>query len=99
MRADAATTCPRFESHDRLKRRSPSPTVARAILLPAPRMDLSTSLQYVKGVGPGRGEALAAAGFRTVGDLLQHLPVRYEDRRSILTLAQIRSPGTWTLRA
>ena len=62
-------------------------------------MDFNTPLQYVKGVGPGRAEAFAAAGFKTVGDLLQHLPFRYEDRRAIRTVGQIRVPGMWTVRA
>ncbi len=62
-------------------------------------MDLTTALQYVKGVGPGRAEAFAAAGFSTVGDLLQHLPFRYEDRRRIGRLSEVTIAGTFTVRA
>src|SRR6202163_4021665 len=43
-------------------------------------LELSTPVQYVKGVGPRIGEALAAKGIHTVGDLLHYLPFRYEDR-------------------
>ncbi len=50
------------------------------------------SVQYLKGVGPRRAETLAASGISTVGDLLQHLPFRYEDRRRILPVAEAE-PG------
>jgi len=43
-------------------------------------LELSTPVQYVKGVGPRIGEVLAAKGIYTVGDLLHYLPFRYEDR-------------------
>ncbi len=50
-------------------------------------MRLEDSLQFVRGVGPRRAEQLASAGFRTVEDLVLHLPFRYEDRRRILSTA------------
>ncbi|MDI6631949.1 MAG: ATP-dependent DNA helicase RecG [Bacillota bacterium] len=37
-------------------------------------------VQYVKGVGPQRARLLARLGIATVGDLLYHIPRRYEDR-------------------
>src|SRR3984957_15319326 len=40
----------------------------------------SNSIKYIKGIGPERGAALAAAGIATVGDILNYLPFRYEDR-------------------
>jgi len=40
----------------------------------------STNVQYLKGVGPARATALAKLGIYTIGDLLEHYPVRYEDR-------------------
>ncbi|HSS50168.1 MAG TPA: ATP-dependent DNA helicase RecG [Thermoanaerobaculia bacterium] len=47
-------------------------------------MDLDTPLGQVRGVGPARARAFAAAGSTTVGDLLLHqLPFRYEDRRAV----------------
>ena len=55
-------------------------------------MDLATPVQYVKGIGPQRAEALAKAGVATVEDLLFHLPLRYEDRRSFAKLGDLR-PG------
>jgi ATP-dependent DNA helicase RecG len=54
-------------------------------------MDLQASVQYVKGVGPQRAEALAALGVRTVEDLLFHLPLRYEDRRQFARIADLRA--------
>ena len=53
--------------------------------------DLRGPVQYVKGVGPQRAEALAKAGMRTVEDLLHYLPLRYEDRRQFARIADLRS--------
>jgi|KBSMisStaDraftv2_1062788.scaffolds.fasta_scaffold00296_23 ATP-dependent DNA helicase RecG len=43
-------------------------------------LDLNTSVQYVKGVGPRLADVLGAKGIHTVHDLLYYLPFRYEDR-------------------
>jgi ATP-dependent DNA helicase RecG len=43
-------------------------------------LDLGTSVQYIKGVGPHLADVLAAKGIHTVNDLLHYLPFRYEDR-------------------
>ncbi|HKY07823.1 MAG TPA: ATP-dependent DNA helicase RecG, partial [Candidatus Binatia bacterium] len=48
---------------------------------------LETPIQFLSGVGPKRAGQLATLGIRTVGDLLQHLPFRYEDRRQIKKLS------------
>jgi ATP-dependent DNA helicase RecG len=55
-------------------------------------LDLSTPVQYVKGVGPRIGEVLAAKGIHTVGDLLHYLPFRYEDRLNPRGISELR-PG------
>ncbi|HEX9788797.1 MAG TPA: ATP-dependent DNA helicase RecG [Candidatus Binatia bacterium] len=44
---------------------------------------LNTSVQFLSGVGPKRAAQLESLGIKTVGDLLYHLPFRYEDRRQI----------------
>jgi ATP-dependent DNA helicase RecG len=44
---------------------------------------LDTPIQFLSGVGPKRASQLASVGIKTVGELLQHLPFRYEDRREI----------------
>ncbi len=51
----------------------------------------------LRGVGPARRGELARAGFRTVEDLLYHLPLRYEDRRRLSRVAEIRAEGGHTL--
>jgi ATP-dependent DNA helicase RecG len=55
-------------------------------------LDTSTSLQYVKGIGPGRADVLAAKGLATVEDLLFYSPFRYEDRTNVKPIAQL-APG------
>ncbi|MGH9584303.1 MAG: ATP-dependent DNA helicase RecG, partial [Bryobacteraceae bacterium] len=55
-------------------------------------MDLSTPLQYVKGIGPARAEMLAAKELYTVADLLYYAPFRYEDRRNVKPIAAL-APG------
>lgn len=55
-------------------------------------MDLSTPLQFVKGIGPARAEMLGAKGLRTISDLLYYAPFRYEDRRNIKAIAEL-APG------
>jgi ATP-dependent DNA helicase RecG len=44
---------------------------------------LNTPIQFLSGVGPKRAAQLESLGIKTVGDLLYHLPFRYEDRRQI----------------
>jgi ATP-dependent DNA helicase RecG len=58
---------------------------------------LGDSVQFLKGVGPRRGEMLARAGLATFEDLLFHLPFRYEDRRRIVTLREAAPGGDATL--
>src|SRR5262245_37383770 len=55
-------------------------------------LELSTPVQYVKGIGPRLSELLAAKGLHTVEDLLHYLPFRYEDRLNPRTIAELR-PG------
>ena len=46
-----------------------------------------TPLTDLPGVGPARGRKLEKLGLRTLGDTLNHLPQRYEDRRACCALA------------
>ncbi len=55
-------------------------------------LEPSTSVQYVKGIGPRLAEILAAKGIRTVDDLLHYLPFRYEDRLNPRSVTELR-PG------
>jgi ATP-dependent DNA helicase RecG len=54
-------------------------------------LDLSTSIQYVKGIGPRIAEILAEKDIRTVDDLLHYLPFRYEDRLNPRGIAELRA--------
>jgi ATP-dependent DNA helicase RecG len=55
-------------------------------------VELTTLVQYVKGIGPKMAEILATKGIATVGDLLHYLPFRYEDRLNPRGIAELR-PG------
>ena len=46
-----------------------------------PRFDLSRPVSDLPGLGPARAKSLERLGLLTVGDLLNHYPRRYEDRR------------------
>jgi len=54
-------------------------------------LELSTPVQYVKGIGPRLAEILAAKGLNTVDDLLHYLPFRYEDRLNPRSVAELRA--------
>jgi len=54
-------------------------------------LELTTPVQYVKGIGPKLAEILATKGIATVGDLLHYLPFRYEDRLNPRGIAELRA--------
>src|ERR1700731_3470964 len=54
-------------------------------------LQLGTSVQYVKGIGPRLAELLAAKGIQTLDDLLHYLPFRYEDRLNPRGIAELRA--------
>ena len=54
-------------------------------------LDLSTPVQYVKGIGPRLAEVLGAKGIHTVDDLLHYLPFRYEDRVNPRGISELRA--------
>src|ERR671933_1895917 len=57
-----------------------------------PTLRLDTPVTYLKGVGPRRAEALRRLGIVTAGDLLYHLPHRYEDASTVSPIASLE-PG------
>jgi ATP-dependent DNA helicase RecG len=54
-------------------------------------LELSTPVQYLKGIGPRLAEVLDAKGIRTVDDLLHYLPFRYEDRVNPRGINELRA--------
>ncbi|CAI8344377.1 MAG: ATP-dependent DNA helicase RecG [Owenweeksia sp. TMED14] len=58
-----------------------------------PSTEMSTSLTYLKGVGPHRASLLASElGLRTFNDLIQHFPFRYIDKTIIYKPNEV-TPG------
>ncbi len=55
-------------------------------------LELNSSVQYVKGVGPKRAEAFKKLDVYTAEDLFFLLPRRYEDRREPVKIADVE-PG------
>ena len=55
--------------------------------------ELKTPIRFIKGVGPKLAEALAKRGIATVEDALYLLPSRYEDRRQLKRIVELR-PGS-----
>ena len=58
---------------------------------PTPPLTLSTPAKFLKGVGPVRAEALKRLGVFTAGELLFHIPHRYEDASTIKPIASIET--------
>ena len=56
----------------------------------AGKMELSSPVQYLKGVGPERAEALKEVGVLTVEDLLYYLPRRYLDRSRVVPISDLK---------
>lgn len=50
---------------------------------------LAESIQFLKGVGPRRSEALHKRGIITVNDLLQYYPRRYLDRATVTPIKSL----------
>jgi ATP-dependent DNA helicase RecG len=67
-----------------------------AFILVALKPFLETSVEYLKGVGPARAEALRTElQIETFGDLLTHFPFRYVDRSKMYRIADIHDENTF----
>lgn len=53
-------------------------------------VSLDMPVKFLKGVGERRAEALARLGVFTAGDLLYHVPRRYEDASTITPIASVQ---------
>src|SRR5881394_2622222 len=58
---------------------------------PSSRLRLDMPVTYLKGVGPARAEALAKLGVLTAGDLLFHIPHRYEDASTVAPISSLET--------
>ncbi len=56
-----------------------------------PELNLDSSLQYLKGVGPKRAEILSKVGLNSVRDLLYYIPRAYLDRSNIIDIGEIKA--------
>ena len=57
---------------------------------------LDTGIEYLKGVGPQRAEALKKElGIHTLGDLLSHYPFRHEDRSQVYRINSFQGDDVW----
>ncbi|MEK7096092.1 MAG: hypothetical protein AAB896_02270, partial [Patescibacteria group bacterium] len=61
-------------------------------------MQLSNPIAGLKGVGDELAKKLAILGVKTIGDLIEDYPRRYEDYSNVVSLNKIR-PGIVTLEA
>ena len=52
---------------------------------------LETAVNFLKGVGPARAEALRRLGVITAGDLLFHIPHRYEDASTVSPISSLET--------
>jgi ATP-dependent DNA helicase RecG len=64
--------------------------VTRDAAKPA-RVRLDTPVMYLKGVGPARAEGLKRLGIVTAGDLLYHIPHRYEDASTVSPISSLET--------
>lgn len=55
-----------------------------------PQITRDTPVQYIKGVGPARAKILDKLGIRTVEDILFYFPWRYEDRKNLKKIRDLK---------
>jgi ATP-dependent DNA helicase RecG len=54
------------------------------------RKTQDSSVRYIKGVGPRRAQLLERLGIRTLEDILYYFPWRYEDRKKLKRISELR---------
>ena len=58
------------------------------------RKNLQTGIQFIKGVGPKLAALLEKLDIRTVEDALYLMPLRYEDRRELISISRLTAGET-----
>lgn len=58
---------------------------------------LATAIQFLKGIGEKRAEALKGVGVNTIADLFEYYPRRYLDRSHITPIRNLRPNDTATV--
>ncbi len=95
-----------FRGFDSLSLEEKKGAVERGMEILGPSMDallvreatrnmatLQRPLEGIRGIGPRLSERLAKKGLRTILDLLFFLPIRYEDRRGLLSIRELAAWG------
>ncbi|MBU4418664.1 MAG: ATP-dependent DNA helicase RecG, partial [Candidatus Omnitrophica bacterium] len=59
----------------------------------------TTSIQYLKGIGPRRAKSFLARGVHTIEELLYYFPRRYEDRRNFARISELKEGQIYTIKA
>lgn len=62
------------------------------------KLNTTTPITELKGIGPALGKKYAVLGVQTVGNLIDYYPRRYEDYSTVTPIAGIK-PGPVTIRA
>ena len=87
-RVAAATATSAAEAPVRVEHQRVAPASEGAI--DAYLAALALPVTSLSGVGPARGKELSKYGLETVEDVLYHLPFRYEDRRKLALVEDLR---------
>ena len=53
-------------------------------------MDIRENIQFLKGVGPKKAQALKKLGIENIYDLITYYPRRYEDQSQIVPIGRIK---------
>ena len=59
----------------------------------------TTSIQYLKGIGPKRAKSFTSRGVYTIEELLYYFPRRYEDRTNFAKISQLKEDQIYTIKA
>jgi ATP-dependent DNA helicase RecG len=59
---------------------------------------IESGIRFLKGVGPNRALKLQKLNIFTIGDLLNYFPVKYEDRRTVKNICEIREQGKYLIK-